>query len=123
PNVRPPETLPSAPSLATATAPPFSVVPPDQAFAPLRVSVPPPCFTRPPVPVIAAASVVSTLLLVVSVPLPSESVPPLPDSAPTVWWLLLRSKVPPLTASAPLRRSTLLAPSRKVPELTVVPPL
>ena len=75
-------------------------------------------------PVICEASVVLLVLLVVSVPAPSAIIPPVPDSAPTVWMLPSRSKVPPLTVSAPVAASAPPTLSRNsVPALTVVPPV
>jgi len=67
--------------------------------------------------------VVLLLLSAVSVPLPSAMVPPVPDSAPTVWAWPLRSHAPPLTVRRPRENSEPPAPSCKVPALTVVPPL
>ena len=82
-------------------------------------------------PVICEASVVLAELLVMSVLVPSEMMPPAPDSAPTVMLLpgvppLIcdMSKVPPFTVSAPVGASdppTLSSSS--VPALTVVPPV
>ena len=74
-------------------------------------------------PEIALASVVLAVLSAVSVPLPKVIAPPRPESAPTVWLLLLRSNVPPLTVSAPVDASDPLTPSCSVPAVTVVPPV
>ena len=62
-------------------------------------------------------------LLVVSVPPPSAIVPPLPESAPTLWLPPLRSNAPPLTVSAPPDANAPPAPSCNVPAPTVVPPV
>ena len=90
---------------------------------PVSVSVPLPCLTSLPLPEIAEASVVLLALSVVSVPPPSAIAPPVPESAPTVWLLPLRSNVPPVTVSAPPEASEPPAPNCKVPALTVVPPV
>ena len=69
------------------------------------------------------ASAVLLALLVVSVPVPSAIVPPVPDRAPTVWLRLVVVTSPPSTASAPPLFSALATPSSSVPPVTVVPPL
>ena len=69
------------------------------------------------------ASEVLAVLLVVSVPLPSAIVPPLPASAPMVSALLPRLNVPPLIVRTPVDRSDAPGASCSVPPLTVVPPL
>jgi hypothetical protein len=85
--------------------------------------VPLPCLVKLPVPEIAEASVVLLLSPAVSAPMPSVIVPPVPYSAPTVWLWPLRSKVPPLTASAEPAASEPVAPRRSTPTSTTVPPL
>ena len=115
--VTPPVRLPF-----TTSRPAFTVVPPPTALAPVSISVPLPCLTSPPAPPIEPANVVSAVLFAVSVPPPSAMAPPEPDSAPTVWLLPSRSKVPPFTVSAPPGNSDAPGPSRRVPASTVVPP-
>ena len=69
---------------------------------------------------IAEERVVLSELPAVSVPAPSAKVP---DRAPTVWLLPLRSNVPPVIRSAlPACREAPVA-SCRVPPFTIVPPL
>ena len=85
--------------------------------------MPLPCLAKLPAPEIAEASVVVLPSPAVSAPVPSVIVPPVPDSAPSVWVWPLRSKVPPLTASAEAAASEPVAPRRNTPASTTVPPL
>ncbi len=86
--------------------------------------MPVPCLVKPPLPVSSEATTVSLLSPAVRVPLPSEIVPPTPDSAPTVVLLPLRSKMAPLlTKSAPTGDSDAPGPSCSMPFITLVPPV
>ena len=77
----------------------------------------------PPVPVMVVLSVVLVASSAIRLLPPSEIVPPLPASEPTVRLKPLRSKIPPFTVSAPIVGSAVELPSRKVPADTVVPPV
>ena len=89
----------------------------------VSVSVPAPCFTSAPGPLIRVTSTELTALLVVSVAPFRKIVPPVPDSAPTVWLWPLRSMSPPFSASAPFVGSNPPTPIWRTPPLTTVPPV
>lgn len=82
-----------------------------------------PLLTRPPIPEITPAKPVERLSPpTVRMALPSLTNPP-PESPPTVWLKLARSKTAPrLTATAPAAGIAATTPVRKTPEATVVPP-
>ena len=113
--------LPVLPPLPSCSTPALIVVRPVAPSAPVRDSVPVPCFSRPPVPLIAPENSVLLAVPAVRVPAPRVMLPA-PDRSPVVCANPARSKVAPLaTASGPLP-AALVAPSRKMPDVTVSPP-
>ena len=114
--------FPKAESSPARTVPADRVKPPPKVLAPESVSVPPVVFVAPP-PARVASAVPASKAKEAAVSVPPVTVPPVCVNAPTVSAKPPRSKVPPLTVTAPASARRLLAPSRRVPALMVVPPV
>ena len=116
--------LASAPLELTTTTPFASDTPPLNVLAPLKVTVPVVVLFKLTLPANTALTDparTSKLLVLVNVPL---LITPLINCTPaTVSAKPLRLKEPPLTTTDVALDSTLLAPSFKVPALTVVEPV
>ena len=101
--------------------PPLRNVAPVKMLEPERVSASAPFFTRPPVPVRLMSMVPAR-----AVTLAAGSVPPVRRPPSTkkllVGDLPVRSSTPPVMVTAPVPRAA-ASPSRRVPRVTVVPPV
>ena len=80
-------------SFATANVPALIAVPPVWVLTPLKVKVPGPAFTKTPAPETTPSNTESVVLLTVSAPVPSATLP-VPERGPIVSWVPPVSSVP-----------------------------
>ena len=117
------EEVPPRDPAEVTSVPALTVVAPLKVFVPERVAVPSVVLLRAAAPARLAEAVPARTSKDEPVNVPFSIEPPVSVTAATVSAKPPRSKVPPVTVTLPESARRFAAPRRRVPSLSVVPPV